>query len=286
MEQLNNFIGYIENILNYFGIDIDKVITKGIQIVIIIAIMYFSIKLGNQIIKKFVERQSKNNDMFSVMDEKKAMTIGSVMSNGLKYTVYFIGGVALLSLFVGKISLTFAGIGGVAVGFGAQSFVKDLINGFFILFEGQYSIGDYVTIGGNSGIVESFGIRTTALRDQSGALHLIPNGNITEVTNFSRGSITVIVDTEIAYEESIDDAIKVINLACEKVTEQNEDIVESPKVVGVTSLNASSVTIRVIGKAKPMTQWQVERDIRKAIKIELDNNEIEIPYPKTQIINK
>lgn len=285
LEGLDKMYDSFMKLLDNMGVDVGYLISKGIQVTIIVVLMYLGIKLGNSVIKKFVDNQSNSQLKFS-MDEKKAATIGSVLSNGLKYFVYFIGIVALLSVFFGNISLTFASIGGVALGFGAQSFVKDLINGFFILFEDQYAIGDFVKIGMNSGVVESFGIRTTAIRDQSGALHLIPNGNISEVTNFSRGSITVIVDTEIAYEESIDEAIKVINTACQGVTEESEDITEAPQVVGVTALNASSVTIRVIGKTKPMTQWQVERDIRKAIKIELDKNNIEIPYPKTQIVNK
>ena len=175
--------------------------------------------------------------------------------------------------------------GGFAIGIGAQSLVKDIINGFFILFEDQYGIGDHVTIGKFQGIVESIGIRTTNLRDFTGDLHLIPNGSVLEVTNHSRGNIRFIVDVEIAYEENIDETIELIKKVNKKFQEKHADKIRGDiKVLGVNSLNSSGVTIRVIGMAVPLSQWEMERELRKEIKIELDNVGIEIPYPKTKII--
>ena len=159
------------------------------------------------------------------------------------------------------------------------------INGFFILFEDQYGIGDHVTIGKFQGIVESIGIRTTNLRDFTGDLHLIPNGSVLEVTNHSRGNIRFIVDVEIAYEENIDETIELIKKVNKKFQEKHADKIRGDiKVLGVNSLNSSGVTIRVIGMAVPLSQWEMERELRKEIKIELDNVGIEIPYPKTKII--
>ena len=184
-----------------------------------------------------------------------------------------------------KIPVALVSIGGFAIGIGAQSLVKDIINGFFILFEDQYGIGDHVTIGKFQGIVESIGIRTTNLRDFTGDLHLIPNGSVLEVTNHSRGNIRFIVDVEIAYEENIDETIELIKKVNKKFQEKHEDKIRGDiKVLGVNSLNSSGVTIRVIGMAVPLSQWEMERELRKEIKIELDNVGIEIPYPKTKII--
>ena len=165
--------------------------------------------------------------------------------------------------------------------------MKDLINGFFVLFEDQYGVGDHVTIGQFSGIVESIGIRTTVLRDFTGDLHLIPNGSVLEVTNHSRGNIRFIVDVEIAYEENVDTAIEVIKKTSNLFEEKHKDKLRSEiDVLGVLSLNASGVTIRVVGRAEPLSQWEMERELRKDIKIALDEAGIEIPYPKTTIINK
>lgn len=265
--------------------DIENIVNKGIRIVVIIILMYITIKIGNRLISKFVKRQIESNARFS-MDNQKAKTIGEVLKSVLKYMTYFIGAALILSDAFNGISVAMASVGGFALGFGAQSLVKDIINGFFILFEDQYGVGDHVTIGTFSGIVETIGIRTTVIRDFSGDVHLIPNGTINQVTNHSRGNIRFIVDVDISYEEDIDNAIKVISNVCNKYKNENENIVEPIEVLGVNSLNASSVTIRIIGKTKPLKQWEAERELRKRVKKVLDEEGIEIPYPKTQLVNK
>lgn len=264
---------------------INTILIKIGVILLLIFFMYISIKVGNSIINKFVKKQIESNLRFS-MNEKKAATMGEVLKSVLRYTVYFLGIAAILSSLFSGFSLTFASIGGVALGFGSQSLVKDLINGFFVLFEDQYAVGDYITIGSLSGVVESIGIRTTRLRDFSGDIHLIPNGTISSVTNHSRGNMRVMIDMEIAYEENVENAINVINNVCEKFSEGNNDIIDKPKVIGITSLNQSGITIRTVGSAKPMTQWNIERELRKLLKKAFDENNIEIPYPKTHIIKE
>ena len=265
--------------------DIENIVNKGIRIVIIILLMYITIKIGNRLINKFVKKQIESNARFS-MDNQKAKTIGEVLKSVLKYMTYFIGAALILSDAFNGISVAMASVGGFALGFGAQSLVKDIINGFFILFEDQYGVGDHVTIGTFSGIVETIGIRTTVIRDFSGDVHLIPNGTINQVTHHSRGNIRFIVDVYISYEEDIDNAINVITNVCNKYKNENENIVEPIEVLGVNSLNASSVTIRIIGKTKPLKQWEAERELRKRVKKVLDEEGIEIPYPKTQLVNK
>ena len=277
-----------KSIFDFFSkrIDIDAIIEKIISIIFISFIMYFSIRIGNKLIKKFVDRQVASKTSFS-LEPQKALTIGEVLKSILKYTVYIIGIGAMLYDILAKIPVALASAGGFAIGLGAQSLVKDIINGFFVLFEDQYGVGDHVTIGEFSGIVESIGIRTTILRDFTGDLHLIPNGSVLEVTNHSRGDIRFIVDVEIAYEENIDEAIEVIKRASALFNKKHQDKLRGEiEVLGVLSLNASGVTIRVIGRAEPLSQWEMERELRKDIKVALDEANIEIPYPKTTIINK
>lgn len=267
-------------------INLDAVVEKIISVIFISILMYFSIKIGNKLIKKFVDRQVASKKSFS-LEPQKALTIGEVLKSVLKYTVYIIGIGSMLYDILAKIPVALASAGGFAIGLGAQSLVKDLINGFFVLFEDQYGVGDHVTIGQFSGIVESIGIRTTVLRDFTGDLHLIPNGSVLEVTNHSRGDIRFIVDVEIAYEENIDAAIEVIKKANTLFEEKYEDKLRGEiDVLGVLSLNASGVTIRVVGRAEPLSQWEMERELRKEIKVALDEAGIEIPYPKTAIVNK
>lgn len=196
------------------------------------------------------------------------------------------GIIGIIQIIFGNIGLTFAGIGGVAVGFGAKDIIKDVINGFFILFEDQFGIGDYIDIEGMSGIVESVELRVTKIRGFNGDLHIIPNSLISKVTNHSRGSSRIMVEVDIAYEENIDNAIEVINKTCRKFKDENDYVVDGPRVLGVSALKDSSVTIKVIGKVKPLMQCDGEMKLRKEIKNSLDDAHIEIPYPKMKIIKE
>ena len=283
-----DFKGYvfqkIESVLSFAWVD--EILKKLLSIILISIIMYIVIRIGNKLIKKFVDRQVASKTNFS-LDPQKAKTIGEVLKSVLKYTVYVVGIGAMLSDIFAKIPVAVASAGGFAIGLGAQSLVKDIINGFFVLFEDQYGVGDHVTIGAFSGIVESIGIRTTVLRDFTGDLHLIPNGSVLEVTNHSRGDIRFIVDIEIAYEENVDATIELMKNVCKKFEEKHQAKLRGEvEVLGVFSLNASGVTIRVIGRAEPLSQWEMERELRKDIKLALDKAGIEIPYPKTKIIKK
>lgn len=259
------------------------VISKVISLIILIVIMYAIIKIGDKAIDRFVKNQANSKLSFS-MDKQKAFTVGAILKSSLKYAVY-LSGAAIIIGSTFKVSAGVLSAIGFVVGIGAQSLVKDIINGFFILFEDQYGVGDYVTIGSYSGIVENIGIRSTVLKDFSGDVHNLPNGAVTEVTNHSRGDMRFMVDVEIAYEEDIDNAINIIKSTCRKFEEKNkENIKNEIDVLGAISLNASGITIRVVGRSKPMSQWQMERDLRKEIKVALDEAGVEIPYPKTQLV--
>lgn len=273
-----------EGIFNKGADLLEFVINKSLLIIIIILAVYLIIKIGNKLINRFVENQVKSKLTFS-MDKKKALTVGAILKSTLKYAVYFSAATLIISKIFNVSAGVLSGIGFV-VGIGAQSLVKDLINGFFILFESQFSVGDYITVGTYSGIVENIGIRSTVLKDFSGLIHVIPNGSIVEITNHSKENITFTVDVQVAYEEDIDNAIEIIQGAASRFEEKNKnDIKEKIEAVGAISISTSGVIIRVIGKTKPLLQWKLERNLRKEIKIALDENGIKIPYPKTQIIN-
>lgn len=246
-----------------------------LKIVLVLVVMYLVIKIGSTVIDKAVHRQK--NLKFS-LDTKKAKTIGQLLKSILRYTVYFFGIIEILSMLglFGTISLTFAGIGGVAIGLGAQSLIKDVINGFFILLEDQYSVSDYVTIDDKSGIVESIELRLTKIRDFNGDLHLIPNGSISRVTNHSRGNMRIMLDIDIAYDKNVDLVQQIIDQVCNSFKEQNPNMVEGPKVLGVSALKEDCMTLRVVGKSKPMTQWDCEMKLREDIRSALKREGIRI----------
>lgn len=268
---------YIKDFISLESIKI--IIDKVITIIVIIILMYFSIKIGKHLIKKFVDRQIKSNAVFS-LDTQRAKTLGEVLKSVLKYFVYFMGITMIISKIFDGISITFASIGGIAVGLGAQSLIKDLINGFFILFENQFVVGDHVTVGNYNGIVKSIGIRTTVITDFTGDVHSIPNGSIVGVTNHSRNDIRFIVDVNVPNDGNIETIINVIEATCEEFKNKNEEYIAEPlEIKGITALELSSVTIRVVGKSKPLMQWRMENELRMAIKLELDKNKIYVLEP-------
>lgn len=258
----------------------------GVTIVAILIITKILIRVISSIIEKFFTKQKESRFGLS---ERKADTLSELLKSILRYVLYFIAIVAIAEQLMPngiKTVLAVTSVAGVAVGFGAQSLVKDVITGFFILFEDQFAVGDYVQIDGMSGVVETLGLRITKLRDFSGDLHIIPNGSITKVTNKSRGNMRALVDVDIAYEEDINHAINAIQSVSEEIKKDFEDIVEGPDVVGVTKLGESGITIRVVAKTTPMKQWSVEMELRKRIKYALDKEGIEIPYPRRVIVNQ
>jgi small-conductance mechanosensitive channel len=284
---VSRFLTINENGINIAGLSIpkeqiNKFISDFFSIILIIISMYFIVRIGNHLIEKTVKKQNK---MRISLDERKAKTIGAVLISILRYSVYFFGVVAILNILFGNIIIPFASVGGVAIGFGAQSLVKDIINGFFILFENQFAVGEYIHIDNKAGIVESVELRVTKLRDFNGDLHIIPNGLIKQVTNHSRGNMRIQVEVDIAYEVNTENAIKVIQGICDEFSANNDNIVENPKVIGLSALKDSGVSIKVSGKSKSMTQWDCENLLRKEIKDGLQKAGIEIAYPKLKIIN-
>lgn len=250
---------------------------KILKIILILICMFLAIRIGKYVIRKIVNKQIKSNSVLS-LDTQGAKTLGEVCKSILKYAVYFTGAVSIISVIFGKISYTFAGIGGVAVGLGAQSLIKDIISGFFILFENQFKVGDYVVIGKYEGIVKSIGIRTTVIEGFYGDIHSISNGTISSVTkNSSNGASTFYIDIDIAYEEDIDNVMKLLYKVCNEYKNSHEELYDI-NVAGVENLSMYGVTIRIIVKSELSVRWDLSRRLRKEIKNFLQKNNIKIPY--------
>ncbi|WP_221563946.1 mechanosensitive ion channel family protein [Alkalihalobacillus sp. TS-13] len=240
--------------------------------------------IGNRIINtSFKKVQNRNN-----MSAGRAITLKSITKSVFSYALIFILVVAVMGTFELDVTglLAGAGIIGLAIGFGAQGLVSDVVTGFFILLEKQLDVGDYVTAAGFDGIVEDTGLRTTHIRGFDGTLHYVPNREISAISNHTRGNMRALVDIGISYGDNIDKAIGVLQEACDRIAETNEEIVEGPNVLGVQSLGSSDVVLRVIAKTKNDMQWGVERELRKALKEALDANGIEIPFPHQVYVHK
>jgi small conductance mechanosensitive channel len=170
----------------------------------------------------------------------------------------------------------------LAVGFGAQSFVKDVISGFFIILENQYRIGDVVEVAGVSGLVESVNLRKTVLRDLEGKVHTVPNGEIKVVSNLSKEWSRVVLDIGISYREEIDSIIDLLTQIAKELEREEPykgAILEPAQILGVERFGESQLVIRMIVKTMPLKQWDVGRELRRRIKNRFDEKGIQIPLP-------
>ncbi len=181
-----------------------------------------------------------------------------------------------------------AGVVGIAVGFGAQSLVKDYFTGFFLLLENQIRLGDVVDVGGKSGLVEEITLRYLRLRDYSGNVHYIPNGTISTVTNMSLGHAFAVIDISIAYSEKIDrviDVMRQVGLELRTMPAFAPNILEELEIAGVEQWAESAVMIRCRFKVAPLQQWAVRREYLQQLKARFDSEGIEIPFPHVKLIH-
>jgi small conductance mechanosensitive channel len=177
--------------------------------------------------------------------------------------------------------LASAGVVGLAVGFGAQSLVKDVISGFFILFEDQYGVGDVVDIDGKSGLVERMNLRITQLRNTAGELITIPNGSIKIVSNRSKEWARAVLEIGVAYDADVDHVLNVMVEEGRKLREERpNDVLELPEVAGIQAFEESSIRLRVIMKTAPLQQWGIASEWRRRLKVAFEREGIEIPFPQ------
>jgi len=186
-----------------------------------------------------------------------------------------------LGIDIGPI-LAAAGILGLAVGFGAQSLVKDIIRGFFILIEDQYRVGDVVQIEDKAGVVEKMTLKLTILRDLAGNVHHIPNGEINVVTNMTKGYSRYLFEIGVAYRENVDEVMKIMKKVDEELRadpEYTNDIIEPLEVFGLDQFADSALIIKARITTKPIKQWRIGREYNRRLKKAFDENNIEIPFP-------
>lgn len=222
-------------------------------------------------------------------DGQRVRTLSRVIRYVLTVAVTLLGAMLVLGelgISVAPI-LGAAGVIGIAVGFGAQSLVKDYFTGFFLLLENQLRIGDVVDAGGKSGTVEELTLRYLRLRDYSGNVHYIPNGNITVVTNMSLGFAYAVIDIGVAYAERIDEVIALMRRVGETLRTDPSfatRILEPLEVAGVEQWADSAVVIRCRFKVAPLEQWSVRREYLARIKAAFDEAGVEIPFPHVKLV--
>ncbi len=258
---------------------INIAIVVGAMIAIILVVYFISKRLRVVIARK-------------IGDDKKELrsrtfTFNSVISNLIIVLTVFIGGLIILDMLGISIAPIIAGAGiiGIVIGLGAQSLIKDLINGSFILIEQWFQINDVVSVGNITGTVERISLRTTVIRDLDGVVHFIPNSEINILSNKTQKWANAVIVVGVHYKENTDRVVEVLDIVFEEIVKDKKYkkfILEKPKVLGdggVDELGDSAVTFKILCKVTPDEQWTIERQLRKRIKDKFDEVGIEIPFP-------
>lgn len=286
----------------------DFMIGKPLTILAIVAGAWIVNKLLKRSVKKMlramhsgavrerigaVRRRTPNalleTEVTSLRAEQRITALTSVLQSVLSFVIFLIVGFLILGevgLEIGPL-LAGAGIIGVALGFGAQSLVKDFLSGLFILVEDQFGVGDIVDLDQEtSGTVEAVTLRTTRLRSVDGTVWYVPNGEIRRVGNKSQHWSRALLDIDVAYETDIEQAKSVIKRVADDLWQERDDIIEEPEVWGVETLGPHSVVIRLVVKTRPSDQYAVSRELRQRLKAAFDAEGIEIPYPQQTVWNR
>ncbi len=268
----------------------DWMILHGVRIAIIIAVSvvcYLALKRIVPFVMKYM-RKAQLQKHSEIEVEKRAKTLSRVFIFTVTVLIFIVASFMILAEFGINIGPLLAGFGviGVAVGFGAQYLIRDIIGGIFVIIEDQYNVGDVVRIGSVAGIVEEINLRRTVLRDLDGIVHFIPNGESGISSNYTKEWSRVNLNISVAYGTDLDKAISVINRVCREMAQEpywKEALIKTPEVLRVDNLGDSGIDIKILGDTKPIRQWEVMGEIRKRIKAVFDQEGIEIPWPHTKV---
>lgn len=243
-------------------LDLAKIISILLKMGLLIIVYMIALPLGKKMIEKSIQKLARSKKV----SPGRIKTLEKLLANVYTYIISFI---LILMLFttigvdIGPLILG-AGVLGLAVAFGAQGLVSDVVTGFFILVENQLEIDDYVTTAGYDGIVEEIGLRTTKIRSFDGTLNYVPNRYIESVANHSRGNMRALVDIAVNYQVNIDDAIAILERICSEF-QMDERFKDGPHAIGVESFDSSNIVLRVVGQTENGQQWTCERELRKKI---------------------
>ncbi len=271
-----DFEKYIEDAVNW-------IVTSGPRVLIILVAMLVGMKLSRVVARRlfrFVGRRKAMDEEY----RKRADTLSAVIGYLLSTTIVAVAVLMILAELKIKIGpiLAAAGVVGVAVGFGAQHLVQDVISGFFILLDDQIRVGDVVQIADKGGLVERLNLRMVVLRDLAGNVHYVRNGKIDVVTNMTKDYSRYVFDIGVAYREDVDEVIRVVRQVDEELRSDpgfGPDILEPIEILGLDRFADSAVIVKARTKTKPIKQWNVAREFNRRLKKRFDEKGIEIPFP-------
>ena len=242
------------------------------------------VRVGRRMIGSIVRMRGQKG----LQTAQQANTLRSLVTSIFNYIMYFIIVTVVLSIFGVNVSslLAVAGVSGIAIAFGAQTLIKDIISGMFIWMEGSIAVGDVVNINGLAGSVESITIRTTVVRDYNGNIYVIPNGDIRTLTNMSRGFKRAIVDIRCPYEADMDRVVAILKDEMQRAGEEIVGLTDAPEVMSILSFETDAVMVRIAAQCPVGENWRIERDLRMRVKARFDKEGIEMPHYQKLVVKQ
>ena len=290
-------VAIVFGVLYLMGVDLSPVgdavggwlWSHGSRIGIIVVVAVFTHLIAKKLIPRIVEGGAVRGKYGSKVEfQKRVETLNHFFYQVIEIVIWVMAVFMILSelgVNIGPL-IAGAGVAGIAIPFGAQSLISDVLSGFFIIIENQYSTGDWVMIAGISGEVEQINIRRTILRDLDGIVHVVPNGEVRSASNYTKEYGRVNLNISVGYGEDLDYAIQVINRVGRELADDeywSKAVIEPPYVLRVSNLGDSGIDIMVFGDTKRVRQWEVMGELRKRIKRAFDEEGIEIPWPHTKV---
>lgn len=277
----------LERLSEFFNIEAADLVRALIRVAVIWLIAWICGRIVRFIARRIVKAVDDGDDTHLSLREKRGQTVAQLLRSVGRVVIILVASLLSLDIFfdIGPL-LAGAGILGLAISFGAQSLVKDIIAGFFILVENQFAVGDVIEAAGKSGTVERMTLRVAMLRDIRGILHVVPNGQITVVSNLTRSWSRAVVEVGVGYGTDIDRAIAVFKDELGRLQADapwNQRFAGDSEVQGVEQLADHGVVIRTLLRTVPGAQWEVAREFRRRIKNRLDKEDIEIPFPQRTV---
>jgi small-conductance mechanosensitive channel len=274
-------------IAEFFGTSRGLVIDMSIRLAVIWIVAWLAYQVVRRIAVRIIRAVDDGDDSTMTAAEKRGHTVAQLVKSVGRVIVLVLAALLTAAQFIPIGPLLAAGsILGLAVSFGAQSLVKDVIAGFFILVENQFAVGDVIEAGGKSGTVERMTLRVAMLRDLRGVLHIVPNGQITTVSNLTRSWSRAVVEVGIGYGTDVDRAIAVFRDELARLRDDEAwqlRFAGDSEVQGIEALGEHGVVIRTLLRTVPGAQWEVAREFRRRIKNRLDAEQIEIPFPQRTV---
>jgi small conductance mechanosensitive channel len=281
---LNDVLARLAEILR---LDDEGLLRSGVRVLGIWLLAWLGVWLVGVAARRIEAAVDDGDDSVTTMREKRGRTVSQLLRSIGRIVIIVVAILLTINTFINIAPiLAGAGILGLAISFGAQSLVKDVISGFFILFEDQFVVGDIIEAAGKGGVVERMTLRVVILRDLEGTMHVIPNGEIKVVSNRTRIWSRSIVDVGVPYDEDIDRVLAVVRDESAQFSSDPKWSVQlngPVEVPGVESFGDSSVVIRTLIRTQPGSQWNAGREFRRRLKIRFDREGIDIPFPQRDL---